>query len=101
LGLGFDGGAWCGNAFFGPGGRQYGREVSRDNAETTELAATIVLSKLLDLESLCIGGTYANITKDDHGDLTATWPWTGRMIEWTYEIWPESERFDGEDAMMW
>jgi len=88
LGLGFDGGAWCGNAYFGAEGRQYGREVSRESAETTELAANIVLSKLPQLECLCIGGTYANITRDDHGGRVATWPWTGRMIEWTDEIWP-------------
>ncbi|QIX01684.1 hypothetical protein AMS68_007201 [Peltaster fructicola] len=38
LELGFDGGAWCGNAYFGRSGRQYGRDVAMRAAETTELA---------------------------------------------------------------
>lgn len=95
LGLGFDGGAWCGNAYFGTEGREYGRSVSRESAETTEAAAKIVLSRLSNLKSLCIGGTCADITRDEHGRFGATWPWTGRMTEWTYEIWPEKKMFWG------
>lgn len=99
LGLGYDGGAWCGNAYFGADGRAYGRQDSRKDAETIELAADIVLSKLPELKSLCFGGTHANITRDEYGELRVTWPWTGRITEWTYEIWPEPD--EGFDDMGW
>jgi len=96
LNLGFDGGAWCGNAYFGASGRQYGRSVARTDAETTERAAEIVLSSLPGLKSLCIGGAHANITRDDRGGIGAAWPWTGRMTNWTYEVWPEERDWTDE-----
>lgn len=90
LDLGFDGGAWCGNAYFGAEGREYGRSVSRQEAATTEEAAEIIVAGLPRLGSLSIGGTMVNITKDEDGKLNATWPWTGRMEEYLYEQWPET-----------
>ncbi|KAM7211920.1 hypothetical protein V8F06_012696 [Rhypophila decipiens] len=105
LGLGFDGGAWCGNAYFGPSGRAYGRQVSRERAKTVEIAARFTLEEMPYLSELSIGGTRAAL--NDTGTELCTsrvgvitghggskvpevrWPWTGRMKEWTYEQWPE------------
>jgi len=91
LGLGFDGGHWCGNAYDGPGGRAYGRSVARQTAEATEEAAQIVLEQLPSIRELSIGGSTANITRHENGTASATWSWTGRMKEWTYEVWPAEE----------
>ena len=91
LGLGFDGGHWCGNAYDGPYGRAYGRSVARQEAEATEEAAQIVLEQIPGLVALNIGGSVANITRHENGTASATWPWTSRMKEWTYERWPVEE----------
>ncbi|KAJ0108284.1 hypothetical protein J7T55_005261 [Diaporthe amygdali] len=89
LDLGFDGGHWCGNAYDGPEGRVYGRAVTQQDAETTELAANITLSALPHLKSLRIGSACANLTLNGRGQPDMTWPWTGRMEQYTYEIWEE------------
>lgn len=89
LELGFDGGPGCGNAYDGPGGRAYGRMVVQKGAETTELAANIAMSILPHLKSLSIGPDIANFTVNSHGVPDMTWPWTGRMEQYTYEIWEE------------
>ncbi|KAG6357350.1 hypothetical protein INS49_013226 [Diaporthe citri] len=89
LELGFDGGPWCGNAYDGPSGRAYGRRVVQEDAETTELAANITMSILPHLKSLSIGWDSANLTLNSHGLPDMTWPWTGRMEQYTYEIWEE------------
>ena len=91
LGLGFDGGHWCGNAYEGEGGRAYGRSVAREGAETTERAAQIVLDQLPDLKTLFIGSDRANITRNEHNGVNATFPWSGRIEGWTYEVWPETK----------
>ena len=90
LELGWSGGAGCGNAYFGPEGRAYGRQQLERGAETVERAAHIVLSRMPDLESLSIGGESAQLTKHENGTLTASWIWTGRLEEYKYEIWPET-----------
>lgn len=87
--MGFDGGHWCGNAYDGPEGRAYGRQVARDGAETTELAAQVAMSVLPRLKSLAIGTESANLTLNQSGQPEMTWPWTGRMEQYTYEIWEE------------
>ncbi|KAH7309996.1 hypothetical protein BKA65DRAFT_519262 [Rhexocercosporidium sp. MPI-PUGE-AT-0058] len=92
LAMGFDGGHWCGNAYEGKNGREYGREVSRQFAETTEKAGDMVMSNLPRLSSFEIGET-PNITRAENGTVTLTWPWTGRIDEWTFEIWPEVDDF--------
>ncbi|KAM7191285.1 hypothetical protein V8F20_009340 [Naviculisporaceae sp. PSN 640] len=106
LRLGFDGGAWCGNAYDGPGGRAYGRSVARQGAETVELAAGFTLHEMPYLSELSIGGNKASInataldskcrtglTTNDGGVKVpeVRWPWTGRMEQWTWEVWPEPE----------
>lgn len=106
LGLGFDGGAWCGNAYDGPGGRAYGRLVARQGAETVDLAAGFTLQEMPYLSELTIGGNKASINatapdgKCRTGVITnggganvpeVRWPWTGKMKEWTWEVWPEPE----------
>jgi hypothetical protein len=92
LDLDFDGGAWCGNAYMGADGREYGRQVSRQRTETIEEAAKIVFEVLPHLESLSVGSTSpVNIIRDEEGHVVEVkWAWTGRMHEYLYEIWPES-----------
>ncbi|KAH7378116.1 hypothetical protein BKA64DRAFT_687946 [Cadophora sp. MPI-SDFR-AT-0126] len=94
LGLGFDGGAWCGNAYYGKSGRAYGRSVLRQGAEITELAADIVMANLPQLKSFTIGGMAPNVTRAENGTVSLVWPWTGRMREWLLEVEPEVEDFE-------
>jgi hypothetical protein len=89
--LGFDGGHWCGNAYDGPEGKAYGRSVTQQGAEATELAANTTLGILPHLKSLIIGFQHANLTINDGGQPDMTWPWTGRMEQYTYEIWQDYE----------
>ncbi|USP81294.1 hypothetical protein yc1106_08568 [Curvularia clavata] len=91
LGLGFDGGAWCGNAYEGVDGRAYGRSVMQERAEVEERAGEIVLEVLPRLEQLRIGSSQPNITVNKEGKKELVWPWTGRMREYTYEGFPEIE----------
>jgi hypothetical protein len=97
LGLGFDGGPWCGNAYFGKQGRIYLREVTKEGAEATEKGGDIVVANLPHLTSFTIGGMEANITHNEEGMINATWPWTGRMDEWLMEEVPETPDFDGAE----
>lgn len=90
LGLSFDGGPGCGNAYMGPGGRKYGRRVTQQGAETIEEAGRMTMEILPHLEYLAVGGSRANITKEG-GEVELIWAWTGRMTEYTYEVWPEPE----------
>ncbi|KAI8959811.1 hypothetical protein F5Y11DRAFT_350109 [Daldinia sp. FL1419] len=89
LNLGFDGGAWCGNAYDGEDGRKYGRSVVKENIDTTELAGDIVLKAVPHLQILSIGGNRANFTRNENGDFEIVWPWTERKEEYAYEIFPE------------
>ncbi|KAM6488332.1 hypothetical protein HDV62DRAFT_20952 [Trichoderma sp. SZMC 28011] len=94
LSLGFDGGPWCGNAYFGPDGRAYHRRVLQEGAETNEKAARIALSVLPHLESISIGGSTPNMTKEDGNKVVFEWPWTGRMEEWLLEQVPDVAKDD-------
>jgi hypothetical protein len=89
LDMGFDGGAECGNAYFGPDGREYGRSETRRCAETSEEAAKMVHDALPNLARLAIGSHYINITLNGRGTSEMAWAWTGRMEEHLYEVWPE------------
>lgn len=91
LGLGFDGGAGCGNAYYGAEGHEYGRSVTRQGAEADERAGEMVLEVLPRLEQLRIGSSRPNITVNKQGKKELVWPWTGRMREYTYEAYPEIE----------
>lgn len=82
LDLGFDGGPWCGNAYFGEGGRELRRQVIRRGAETTEKAARIVREILPSLKCFTIGSERPNITLGGDGDVELVWPWTGKMEEY-------------------
>ncbi|KAL1591971.1 hypothetical protein SLS60_011563 [Paraconiothyrium brasiliense] len=102
LGLGFDGGHWCGNAYGGASGRAYGRQVAQEHAETIEKAANMAIEALPQLKQLSFGGLQANLTVDEDGKVELVWPWTGRMEEYTYDIWPEPEvedSFDDKDEL--
>lgn len=94
LSLGFDGGPWCGNAYFGPDGRAYHRRVLQEGAETDEKAARIALSVLPHLESISIGGYTPHMTKEDGNKVVFEWPWTGRMEEWLLEQVPDVSKDD-------
>lgn len=93
LGLSFDGGPECGNAYFGKGGRAYLRQVTKEGAEATEKGGDIVVANLPYLTSFTIGGEKPNITRTNEIMINATWPWTGRMDEWLMEEVPELPDF--------
>lgn len=63
--------------------------VEQEGAEATELAANITMSILPHLKSLNIGPDSANLTVNGQGIPDMTWPWTGRMEQYTYDIWEE------------
>ena len=92
--MGFDGGPWCGNAYFGPDGRAYHRRVILEGAETNEKAARIALSVLPHLETISIGGSTPHMTKEDGNKVVFEWPWTGRMEEWLLEQVPDVSKDD-------
>jgi hypothetical protein len=94
LGMGHNGGSGCGNVYLGPEGRAYGLSVSERGARAMERAAQIVLSRLPHLDALKFGHQAANLTRQENGTVTATWPWTERMTEWLYEEWPEDTNID-------
>ncbi|KAH8897819.1 hypothetical protein GQ53DRAFT_818082 [Thozetella sp. PMI_491] len=84
LDLGFDGGPWCGNAYDGPDGRAYGRQIVQEGAETTEVAAGIIMEALPNV-NFSIGDSSPNITYNKMGKPVLSWPWTGRMEQYTLE----------------
>ena len=86
--MGFDGGHWCGNAYEGPGGREYGRDVVKRGVATSEMAAEMVLAALPNLEGLSIGDSVGNLTRLADGKLNSTWPWTWRVEEYALEAFP-------------
>ena len=94
LSLGFDGGPECGNAYDGEDGREYGRQVTRQRAETTEMAGNIVMMNIPHLLNLTIGEMAPNITRAENGTVSLIWPWTGGMDDWVMEIWPEMDDYD-------
>ncbi|KAI0801602.1 hypothetical protein GGR55DRAFT_683713 [Xylaria sp. FL0064] len=89
LGLGWDGGPLCGNAYFGPSGREYQRQVYRQGLEATERAGALVIEALPRLTSFSVGGSKANITRYENGTLRATFPWTGWKDEWIMDVMPD------------
>ncbi|RDW59162.1 hypothetical protein BP5796_12086 [Coleophoma crateriformis] len=82
LDLGFDGGPMCGNAYEGPDGTRYQREVLAEAYKATELGGAIVAEVLPHLTSFTIGGYQPNITRDEGVISNVTWPWTGHLDEW-------------------
>ncbi|KAI1326936.1 hypothetical protein F5Y16DRAFT_373233 [Xylariaceae sp. FL0255] len=98
LGLGFDGGSPCGNAYYGPGGREYSRQVDKEWAEAVERGTAIVIQTLPQLESFNIGEQSPSLTRYDNGTIQATFPWTGRLDEWAWEATPEP---DNDDPYHW
>ncbi|KAI1267460.1 hypothetical protein F5Y18DRAFT_377821 [Xylariaceae sp. FL1019] len=94
LGVGFDGGAWCGNAYGGYSGWLYKRDVTRQSAEAVDRAAAIVVERLPRLQSFTIGGYHSNLTRQENGTVQAIFPWTGRMDEWIEQVVPPRDRYD-------
>lgn len=94
LGLGFDGGPWCGNVYLGKEGRMYMREVTKEAIETTERGGNIVVANMPHLIGFTIGGDTPNITRSEGGMVNATWPWTGRVEEWLMEEVPDLPDFE-------
>ncbi|KAI0867328.1 hypothetical protein GGS24DRAFT_485964 [Hypoxylon argillaceum] len=88
LDVGWDGGPWCGNAFFGPGGRRYQRRVARKRAEAVDRVAAVVLEVLPRLTGFSVGGSQAEIIRYENGTLRAKFAWTGRMDEWALSAVP-------------
>jgi hypothetical protein len=88
LGLGFDGGPWCGNAYDGKDGQYYFRQVVREGAEATELGGDIVVANLPHLASFTIGEESPRIARVDGRIVNVTWPWSGSMDEWLNVIAP-------------
>ncbi|KAK2603973.1 hypothetical protein QQS21_003809 [Conoideocrella luteorostrata] len=93
LGLGFDGGADCGNAYFGLSGTKYGRSVTRESLFYTEKAGSIVMDVIPWLKSFSIGSHRVE-HRDIGQDGVVSWPWKGRLKEALLEQWP---RYAGGD----
>ncbi|KAI0430284.1 hypothetical protein F5Y09DRAFT_341820 [Xylaria sp. FL1042] len=90
LGLGWDGGPSCGNAYyFGPGSREYEHQVQREGLEATERAGALVVKILPRLTSFSIGGKQAKITRYENGMLRASFPWAERIDQWVMDVLPD------------
>ncbi|KAI1802873.1 hypothetical protein F4811DRAFT_368057 [Daldinia bambusicola] len=89
LELGFDGGHWCGNAYHGKSGREYGRSVLRTYIEKTEFAGDMAVKALPHLKTLTIDRDQATLIHKDNGDIEMSWPWTGRVEDYVHEIYPQ------------
>lgn len=88
LALGFDGGHWCGNAYFDYDGSMYLRQVTEDGAEATTKGGDIVVSTLPDLPEFSIGWRTPIIRRKGDGTAKVIWPWSGRMNQWLDEEVP-------------
>jgi hypothetical protein len=101
LDLGFDGGHFCGNAYEGEEGREYGRQVSRQFIETVEEAANAAFEILPHLKSLRVGGiSPVDIIRDGKGHVVEVkWVWTGRIRAYLDEIWPEADLYWNNDVL--
>lgn len=77
LDVGFDGGPTCGNAFFGPGGAEYQRQVEEESRRAVLYVGTMVFRTLDGLEHLYVG---------DY-DKAAALPgdYSCRQVVWTVE----------------
>ena len=84
LGMNYDGGPACGNAYMGASGREFLRRLDRRYAETADLAGETVMMKLPWLEELSFGALKPlHIGRNEEEEYpTLTWPWTGRLEEW-------------------
>ncbi|KAJ8129534.1 hypothetical protein O1611_g4094 [Lasiodiplodia mahajangana] len=89
LNVGWDGGPFCGNAYFGPGGREYERQVEQEGLEAVDRAAAAVIETIPRLTNFTIGPYQPNITRYENGTLRASFPWTGRMDEYILEVLPD------------
>lgn len=54
----------------------------------------MVMRSMRHLKRFEIGELAPNITRAENGTVTLVWPWTGRMDEWTFEVWPEEPDFE-------
>jgi hypothetical protein len=54
----------------------------------TEAVGHIIVKALPTLKKLNIGGHSANMTLGGKGEVEVVWPWTDRMEEYTYEVYP-------------
>jgi hypothetical protein len=51
LGLGYDGGPWCSNGYFGAKRREYGRQITRQRMDATEEASKTAFKVLAHLKT--------------------------------------------------
>ncbi|KAJ7774367.1 hypothetical protein B0H14DRAFT_2965351, partial [Mycena olivaceomarginata] len=72
LGVGFDGGAWCGNAYFGESGRESAHSVALQSLHATEKATNITLPYMPPtLKTLTIGETTVNLLPAGPGAIAS------------------------------
>jgi hypothetical protein len=90
LSLGFDGGHWCGNAYFGEEGRMYLRQVIREGAEATTKGGEIVVATLPSLAEFSIGEETPTIRRRGDGKVKVIWPWSERMNQWLNDQLPDT-----------
>lgn len=90
LGLGFDGGPFYDDAYYGRTGYLRGREIEKQHIEAAEKAALMTLAILPDLQNICIGRTCpVDLQRDEQGRIIEMkWAWTDRLDEYLQEVWP-------------
>ncbi|KAL9114648.1 MAG: hypothetical protein Q9227_001326 [Pyrenula ochraceoflavens] len=70
MGVGWDGGPWCGNAYMGPGGDELLRQVQADGREAEAKVANLVFPEIPGLKELWIGdGTKVQVVRDQDGGM--------------------------------
>lgn len=89
LRLGAYTGQWCGtNSILlrGTETAESNNRWKREELEEYEKVASIVLEKLPQLKRLIIDDQELSITHGEDGKASASWPWSGLLDEYLYEI---------------
>lgn len=65
------------------------RLEARQDTHVVEIGGDMVVESLPHLHSFSIGWKTPNVTRSDGKIVNVTWPWTGRLEEWSWEEVPE------------
>ena len=96
LGIGFDGGPMCGNAYMGPNGYLTERYVQREHIEAVEKASSMAWAALPYLENIYIGGeSPGSVERDEKGTVVKiSWPWSDGVEEFLQKMYPKPQTDD-------
>ncbi|CAI6332448.1 unnamed protein product [Periconia digitata] len=100
LGLGFDGGPFCGNAYMGPSGYLTSRQTMRGHITAVDQGILLAWTALPHLKNITIAGTPpVSVQRDEKGQvMKVTHEWTGRVEQYLEEEYPAPKKGDIVDG---